>query len=296
MNIKPLSPNIDTFIGCDASYEDSETVIFGAPFDSTTSFRPGARFAPRAIRGDSWGLETYSPYQDADITDHPVFDSGDLELCFGDTSLALGAIEERAEKILSDGKRPFMIGGEHLVTLGAVRAAARHYPELRIIHLDAHTDLRGDYLGATLSHATVIRRCYDIVGDGRIWQFGIRSGEKHEFEFAASHNHLTKFNLDGFDAMLDAVKPYPVYFTLDLDVLDPSVMPGTGTPEAGGVSFSNLLSAVLRLSALNIVGADVVELCPPCDLSAASTAVSCKLIRELLISIGRGGTRGTRLS
>ncbi|MFA6947530.1 MAG: agmatinase, partial [Eubacteriales bacterium] len=286
VNSQPLLPNIDTFIGCGASYEESETVLFGAPFDSTTSFRPGTRFAPRSIRGDSWGLETYSPYQDKDLEDRKIFDSGDLELCFGDTNLALGAIEGRAEKIIADGKRPFMIGGEHLVTLGAVRAALRHYPELRIIHLDAHTDLREAYLGATLSHATVIRRCHDITGDGRIWQFGIRSGEKNEFQFAEKHNHLTKFNLDGFDDMVAALKGYPVYFTLDLDILDPSVMPGTGTPEAGGVTFAELLAAILKLSALNIVAADVVELSPPYDASGSSTAVACKLIRELLLVIG----------
>ena len=179
-----LSKNIETFIACDAEYEDAETVIFGAPFDSTTSNRPGTRFGSRAIRSESFGLETYSPYQDKDLEDIAAFDSGDLELCFGSSEQALADIEERAKTILEDGKRPFLIGGEHLVTLGAVRAVAAKYPDLHIIHFDAHADLRQEYLGAELSHACVLRRCWDILGDGRIFQFGIRSGDRSEFRWA----------------------------------------------------------------------------------------------------------------
>ena len=172
-----MKKNVETFLGCDASYDESQIVIFGAPFDSTTSYRPGARFASRTMRAESYGLETYSPYQDLDVTDFKIFDGGDLELCFGDTNLALADIENFARKILADGKIPLMIGGEHLVTLGAFRAAAEKFPNLAVIHFDAHTDLRDDYLGAKLSHATVIRRVHEIAGDGKIFQFGIRSGD-----------------------------------------------------------------------------------------------------------------------
>ena len=162
-----LNKNIVSFLGCDAEYDEARVVLFGAPFDSTTSFRPGTRFAGPAIRGDSWGLETYSPYQDRDLTDCHIFDSGDLELAIGDSEKVLAVIEERAETILKDDKLPFLIGGEHLVTLGSIRAAARKYPDLHIIHLDAHTDLREDYLGVRLSHACVIRRCWEIWGTER---------------------------------------------------------------------------------------------------------------------------------
>ena len=193
-----LSKNIETFIACDAEYEDAETVIFGAPFDSTTSNRPGTRFGSRAIRSESFGLETYSPYQDKDLEDIAVFDSGDLELCFGSSEQALADIEERAKTILEDGKRPFLIGGEHLVTLGAVRAVAAKYPDLHIIHFDAHADLRQEYLGAELSHACVLRRCWDILGDGRIFQFGIRSGDRSEFRWAQEgHVAMHPFDFDG---------------------------------------------------------------------------------------------------
>lgn len=282
-----LNKNIETFIGCDAEYQDADIVLFGAPFDSTTSYRPGARFGSKAIRSESFGLETYSPYQDLDLSELSIFDSGDLELCFGDTKKVLGDIEERTSIILQDQKLPVMLGGEHLVTLGAVSAVQKKYPDLHIIHFDAHTDLREDYLGASLSHACVIRRCWDLLGDGRIFQFGIRSGDQSEFQWAKEdHVHLQKFNFDGLLETVTALKGKPVYFTIDMDVMDPSVFPGTGTPEAGGVTFLQLLDAIrIVCSNSNVVGCDLNELSPPCDLSGVSTATACKLLRELLISL-----------
>lgn len=278
------------FLGCDKPYEQADTVIFGAPFDSTTSYRPGTRFASRTMRAESYALETYSPYLDADVEDISVHDGGDLELCFGDTQTALGAIEEKTAQILKDGKRPVMIGGEHLVTLGAVRAAAKKHPDLHVIHFDAHSDLREDYLGATLSHATVMRRVWDILGDGHIYQFGIRSGLKEEFEWGREHTNLHAFDFDGLEDVVKKLEGKPVYFTIDLDVLDPSVFPGTGTPEPGGASFMQLLEAVYAVcKPLNIVACDINELSPVYDPSGIATAAALKVLRELLLamSIGR---------
>ena len=282
-----LMPNIEALIGCDASYEDAKIVLFGAPFDSTTSFRPGARFGPAAMRHESFGLETYSPYQDADLTDYGVFDSGDLELCFGSAEAALADIQQRTETILSDGKLPLLLGGEHLVTLGAFRAVLKKYPDVHIIHFDAHADLRDDYLGAKLSHACVLRRCHDLVGDGRIHQFCIRSGEREEFRFAKEHTDMHPLTLDGLSDCIAALKASdtPVYFTIDLDCLDPSVFPGTGTPEAGGITFLQLLEAIEEVSRCRIVGGDVNELAPMLDTTGVSTATACKVLRELLIAI-----------
>lgn len=283
-----MQRNIETFLGCDASYEESKIVIFGAPFDSTTSYRPGARFASRTMRAESYGLETYSPYQNLDVTDYKIFDGGDLELCFGDTNLALNNIKNFAEKIFADKKFPVMIGGEHLVTLGMFRAAVEKYPVLNVIHFDAHTDLRDDYLGAKLSHATVIRRIYDIIGDGKIFQFGIRSGDRPEFEFAAKHTRLKKFNFDGLEKVIAEVKGKPIYLTIDLDVLDPSIFPGTGTPEAGGVTFLQLLDAALNvIKNCNVVALDLVELSPPYDSSGISTATALKILREIILSLAK---------
>ena len=284
-----MLPNIETFIGCESSFEEASIVLYGAPFDSTTSFRPGARFGPSAMRHESFGLETYSPYQDKDLIDISVFDSGDLELCFGSSEIALSDIQKRAEEILKAGKFPLLLGGEHLVTLGAVRAAAAKYPDLHIIHFDAHADLRDDYLGAKLSHACVLRRCHEIVGDGHIHQFCIRSGEREEFQFASRHTDFHPFTFEGLGETVRELKEkqVPVYFTIDLDCLDPSVFPGTGTPEAGGVSFLELLKAIRIVSQTNVVGADVNELAPMLDVSGVSTATACKVLRELLLAIAK---------
>ncbi|ROR22332.1 agmatinase [Mobilisporobacter senegalensis] len=281
-----MNRNIDTFIGCDNEYDESKIVIFGAPFDSTTSFRPGTRFASKVMRSESFGIETYSPYQDKDLEDLEVFDGGDLELVFGNTPRVLNQIEEFTKRILDDGKIPGMIGGEHLVTLGAMRAVTKKYDNLHIIHFDAHADLRKDYLGEELSHATVMRRCYDLTGDQRIFQFGIRSGERSEFDWAKDHIFTNKFDFNGLEEVVQELQKVPVYLTIDLDVLDPSIFPGTGTPEAGGVNFLQLLDAIRLASKLNIVAFDVNELSPAYDHSGVSTAVACKILRELLLAIG----------
>ena len=280
-----LKPNIENFIGCDCGYEQARVVLYGAPFDSTTSFRPGARFGPSAMRHESFGLETYSPYQDADLTDCAVFDSGDLELCFGSAQAALEDIETRAAGILEDGKFPLLLGGEHLVTLGAVRAVVKRYPELHIIHFDAHADLRDDYLGAKLSHACVLRRCHELVGDGRIHQFCVRSGDREEFRFAGAHTDLHPFGFEGLEETVAALGEAPVYLTVDLDCLDPSAFPGPGTPEAGGVRWLHLLEALRPAGAAHVVGADVNELAPMLDSSGVSTATACKVLRELMLAL-----------
>ena len=280
-----FNKNIHTFIACDHDYEESDLVLFGAPFDGTTSYRPGTRFASAAIRNESYGIESYSPYLDKDLLDIRVFDAGDLEFGFGNTLRVLETIEEMTERILSDHKKPLMIGGEHLVTLGSVRAVAKRYPDLRILHFDAHADLRDDYLGEKLSHASVMRRCHEIVGDDRIYQFGIRSGDREEFRWAKDHVFTQKFNLERLDSVVEGLKGKPVYLTIDLDVLDPSVFPGTGTPEAGGVTFMELIHALNKVFQLNIVAMDMNELSPIYDQSGASTALACKLLRELLLQL-----------
>jgi len=278
---------VPDFIGFDSSYEKAEMVLFGAPFDGTVSFRPGARFAPEEIRKDSWGLETYSPYQDDDLEFYGLSDAGDLELPFGNREKALDMIESRVRSIVNDGKIPFMVGGEHLVSYPAVKALRERHEKLCVVHFDAHADLRDDYLGERLSHATVMRRVWEIVGDGRIYQYGIRSGLREEFEWAGKHTFLRKFSLERFRGDFAEIGQRPVYMSVDLDVLDPSAFPGTGTPEPGGISFAELLDALVSACGLNVVGADVVELSPHYDHSGISTAAACKTIREMTLSILR---------
>jgi len=286
----------DRFICCEAGYNDSGIVLFGAPFDGTASYKPGARFAGACVRGASGSIETYSPYLDMDLLDPDVavYDAGDLELPFGAAGRAIDIIRNHVSAILEASKIPFMVGGEHLVTLGAVQAAAAKYPELSIIQFDAHADLRDSYIGEKLSHAAVMRRCHDITGDGRIYQFGVRSGEREEFDFAKTHTRLQRFNFDGLAETLTSpgLDKKPVYLTIDLDVLDPSEMPGTGTPEAGGVRFMELLEAANAvISSARVVGLDVTELCPPADPGGISVSLTCKLIRELLLLISRAAAQ-----
>lgn len=283
-----LNKNVEVFMACEKEAHEADIVLFGAPFDSTTSYRPGTRFGSSAIRRESYGIECYSPYQDKDLEDTKVMDCGDLELCFGNTKKALAQIEEQAKEILDNSAIPFMLGGEHLVTLGAFRAVLEKYPDIHIIHFDAHADLREEYLGEQLSHASVIRRCWDLVGDGRIYQFGIRSGDREEFYWAKEHVTMRKFDFEGLEEVLEKLEGTPIYFTLDLDVLDPSVFPGTGTPEPGGVTFDALRKAAEKVcSRANVVACDVNELSPHYDPSDISTAAACKIVREMLLALSK---------
>lgn len=274
------------FIGCDSGFDAARTVLFGAPFDSTTSYRPGARFGSAAIRHESFGIETYSPYLDRDLGDCAIHDAGDLELPFGAPDPALKMIETEAARILAAGKVPVLLGGEHLVTLGAVRAARARHPDLHILHFDAHADLRADYLGNPLSHACVMRRCHDLLGDGRIFQFGIRSGTKEEFAFqGAGCVWAERFAAKTLPSIVLPPQT-PVYLTVDLDVLDPAEFPGTGTPEAGGLAFETLRGVLMDVFArFNVVAFDLVELAPALDASGRSTALACKLLRECLLAL-----------
>lgn len=275
-----------TFLGCENNYEESKIVIFGAPFDATTSYRPGTRFASATMRQESYGLETYSPRQDQDLEDQMIFDAGDLELPFGNVEKALAMIEQHCDQLLTDGKLPCMIGGEHLVTLATMRSIVKRYPDVHVLHFDAHADLRDEYLGEQLSHACVIRRVCELVDPSRVHQFGIRSGDRSEFVYGKQATDFHPFSLKDAKAVLQKIKGVPLYVTIDLDVLDPSIFPGTGTPEPGGVSYRELEEVILLLKEQQVIGFDLNELSPPYDHSGVSTAVANKVLRECLIAIG----------
>lgn len=268
------------WMGENKNYETAEIVMLGLPFDGTVSYRPGSRFAPEQIRLASWGLEEYSPYFDKHLEDCNFHDVGDLEFPLGNTQSSLNLIEKNVREIYKDGKRVLGIGGEHLVTLPEIQAVSEFYNNLAIVHFDAHTDLREEYLGEKLSHSAVIRHSADIVGFENLKQVGIRSGMKEEFELMKKHKTLIHNHQE-----LDCFKDKNIFVTVDLDVLDTSIMPGTGTPEAGGLTFQELVDWFKYLSNFNIVGADVVELAPDYDSSGVSTAVATKVIRELLMAM-----------
>ena len=272
--------------GIFSSYSESDVVIFGAPYDGTTSYRPGTRFGPAAIRQEIDGIETYSPYLDRDLSDYKICDLGDMPMHFGSTVKALEKIKHEARSILADDKKIVVLGGEHLVSLPLIEAYIEKYPNLHVIQFDAHADLRDVFVDEKLSHATVMRRVYDKL-EGELWQFGIRSGTREEFEFADENTNINRFNLGGIKEATYKIGAIPVYVTLDIDVLDPSIMPGTGTPEAGGITFVELMEGIKALSGLNIVGADIMELSPHYDQSGVSTATACKALRELLLVLAQ---------
>ncbi len=274
------------FIGCSHPIETSKIVITGYPYDGTSSYRPGSRFAPHSIREASYALETYSHYQQLDLEDKYIHDEGDISLPFGDKSRILHLIQENTKKLLKSDKKILSLGGEHLITYPIIKEYIKIFSELVIIHFDAHLDMRDDYLGEKESHATVLRRVYDLVGDKKIYHCGVRSGTREEFRFAKEHCHLYPFSLNQLkDAFINISDDKPIYITVDLDVLDPSIFPGTGTPEPGGVLFHELLEAFYLLKNKNIIGCDVVELSPDYDSSNISSAAAGKVIRELLLML-----------
>ena len=266
------------WIGQNANYNSADIVMLGLPFDGTVSYRSGSRFAPEQIRLASWGLEDYSPRFDKHLDDVNFHDAGDLEFPLGNTYKSLDLIEKNVEEIYKDGKRVFGIGGEHLVTLPEIKAVSKYHKDLAIVHFDAHTDLREEYLGEEMSHSAVIRHASKIVGPENIKQIGIRSGMKEEWEFMKEYKTLIHKYSE-----LDVLKGKKIFITVDLDVLDPSVMPGTGTPESGGMQFNELMGWFEYLKDFDIIGTDVVELAPDYDASGVSTAVATKVIRELLM-------------
>ena len=268
------------WMGQNPDYASSDIIMLGMPFDGTVSYRAGLRFALEQMRLASWGLEEYSPYFDKHLEDCNFHDAGDLEFPLGNTKKSLGVIRQNVEEIYKDGKRVFGIGGEHLVTLPEIQAISKYVDNLAIVHFDAHTDLREEYLGEPLSHSAVIRHSAEIIGFENLKQIGIRSGMKEEFELMKKYNTLIHEHKE-----LDVFKDKNIFITVDLDVLDTSIMPGTGTPEVGGLDFNQLVGWFKYLSQFNIIGADVVELAPDYDASGASTAVATKVIRELLMAV-----------
>jgi agmatinase len=270
--------------GCDADYKRASTVLFGAPFESPIAHRAGASQAPEAIRKKSADLETFSPYLRRDLSDFAIHDAGNLDISGKDVMTSLDKIESYCGKIHDDGKMPVMIGGEHVIAYGAVRAAAARWHDLAVLHFDAHTGLKRDFRGESFSGYTLMRRVWDILGDGRIYQFGVRSGSREEFAWAMEHVRIETGGANSIDSCAEAVISRPVYITVGLDVIDPAELPATGDPEAGGISFRALYDAMLCLRGLDVVGFDVCELYPPYDATGASTSLAAKLLREMLIA------------
>jgi agmatinase len=274
------------FMGSREEAEGAYAVLLGAPMDWTVSFRPGARFGPAAIRAVSDGVEEYSLYQDRSLEDIAFYDAGDLALPFGNAAKSLEVIGAAAADLLAAGHFPFFLGGEHLVSLGPLQAVFRRHPDLVVVHLDAHADLRPEYCGEADSHASVMRRVLETCPGITLHQLGIRSGTADEFALARQRTNLVPFEVaEPLRQLRPELGGRPVYLTLDIDVVDPAFAPGTGTPEPGGITSRELFGALHLLKGLNLVGCDLVEVCPPYDQTQRTAVLAALVVRELLLQV-----------
>lgn len=270
-----------------SSQSSAANILLGAPMDFSASFRPGSRFGPEAIRQVSYNLEEYSLQLQQSLEEMEFYDAGDLILPFGNVSRSLELIEQAVDQSLRAGQRPFIIGGDHLVSLPCLRAFSRHYQNLKVVHIDAHADLRDQFVGEHLSHATVIGNAIRSLPLSGVWQFAIRSATREEHEFAKKHTRFFPFHLLGPLSEVMAELSGPVYVTLDIDAVDPAYAPGTGTPESGGISPAELLAGLELLGQCDVVGFDLVEIAPAYDVSSITAALGAKIIREALILFGK---------
>ncbi len=278
------------FIATGNDYPSSAIVMVGAPLDMTVTFRPGTRLGPRAIREMSHNIEEYSLELGRDLSSVPIYDAGDLILPGGDLDKSLQLIEDAAETILNDGKLPLFLGGEHLITLPLVKAAARRHPGLIVLQLDAHADLLDAYEGAKLSHASVMRRVVEVVGKENLIQLGIRSATREEMVYARENTLMMCYDVvPGLEEVVQSLKDRPVYVTVDIDVVDPAFAPGTGTPEPGGIDSTEFIQSAYYLYDLNVVGMDLVEVSPAYDCANVSALLAAKYLREAMLCLGRAG-------
>jgi agmatinase len=258
--------------------------LFGVPYDGTTSFRPGTRFGPAAIREVSTGLETYCPQLDADLEDVAFADLGAVDIPFGAPEPVVQAVRRATQSVLELGLRPLMLGGEHSISSGAVASVAAQHPDLVLVQLDAHADLRHTWLGAHHSHACAMRRCLEVLPSQQLLQVAIRSGTRDEFSELRNSGRLVPIV-----AMAEALRPLrgtPLYLTVDLDWFDPAVLPGTGTPEPGGFLWGDFAALIAELRHHRLVGADVVELAPMLDPTGVSSVLAAKVVRSLVLLMG----------
>lgn len=293
-NLKDLSLfNNDgaIFMGAQRDTDQCRVSLLGVPYDGTCCFRPGARFGPSAVREDSYGIETYCPQLNLDLEDINFTDIGSLDVPLGDAKLTLDYIRDATDILLKKNLKPLIIGGEHSITSGVIKSLITNYPDLIMLQLDAHADLRDEWLGSKFSHACTMKRCLEILPSKKIFQIGIRSGTKSEFLEMNNSKRLIQHtlgkNAKSLEEALKSFKGRPIYLTFDLDWFDPSIMPGTGTPEPGGYFWGDFAAIIDVIKSHNLIGADVVELSPKLDNTGISSILAAKVIRSLIMLLDK---------
>ena len=279
------------FMGAQRNIDQCKVSLLGVPYDGTCCFRPGARFGPATLREDSYGIETYCPQLNSDLEDINFADVGSLDIPLGDAKLTIDYVKNATDILLKNNLKPLIIGGEHSITSGVIKSIITNYPELIMIQLDAHADLRDEWLGSKFSHACTMKRCLEILPSKKIFQIGIRSGTKSEFLEMNNTKRLIQHTLgESAKYLEEALKSFrgtPIYLTFDLDWFDPSIMPGTGTPEPGGYFWRDFAAIIEVLQFHNLIGADVVELSPKLDNSGISSILAAKVIRSLIMLLDK---------
>jgi len=290
-NIRLENINFDSegaiFMASKRNQDNCSVGLYGVPYDGTTSFRPGARFGPAAIKNVSSGIESYCPQLNLDLESINFTDFGNLEVPYGAPEPVIEKVKYVTDYMYSLGIKPLLLGGEHSVTSGAIEGTIKHFPDLILLQLDAHADLREEWLGSKYNHACTMRRCLEILPSQTIYQLGIRSGTKEEIQEMKNEKSLINHSFGNPSIELQKVlKPHlgkPIYLTLDLDWFDPSIVPGTGTPEPGGYSWQDFSFVIDVLKEHNIIGADIVELAPQLDHSGISSILAAKATRSLIM-------------
>ena len=290
-NLSQFNNDGAIFMGAKRNIDNCTVSLLGVPYDGTSCFRPGSRFGPSAVREDSYGIETYCPQLNLDLEDIKFADVGSLDVPLGDAKLTIDYVKNGIDILLKNNLKPLIIGGEHSITTGIIKSIVTNYPELIMIQLDAHADLRDEWLGSKFSHACTMKRCLEILPSKNIFQIGIRSGTKSEFLEMNNTKRLIKHtygeNAKYLEEALKNFKGKPIYLTFDLDWFDPSVMPGTGTPEPGGYFWGDFAAIIDVIKSHNLIGADVVELSPKLDNSGISSTLAAKVIRSLIMILNK---------
>ena len=276
------------YMGSKREIKNCSIGIFGVNYDGTTSFRSGTRFGPSAIRNVSQSLETFCPILEKDLSNIGYVDFGSLIIDLDNTESVINRVSLATKLLIKNNLKPLILGGEHSITTGVIETLVKKYPDLVIIQLDAHADLRDSYMNNKNSHACTMQRCIEKLPNKEIFQIGIRSGTKEEFQKMRENNQLIDLKKGDKNLLLsrlEKIKELPIYLTIDVDWFDPSLLSGTGTPEPGGFFWDDFEMIIKTLNKFNLIGADIVELAPEIDISGVSSIVAAKVARSLIMTL-----------
>jgi len=282
--MRAVSPS---FIGCNLALADARIVIYGIPFEGRVNLRKGADAGPLDVRLGSESIETYSPALARDLEDLAIADIGDCELPAGAPPREqLDAAREQIAAWWRPGLIPFMLGGDHTATVSVIEVLAPAFPELRILHLDAHPDLREEFLGERYNYASAMARVMDVVAPERVYQVGMRTGAREEYRRKTPHLYPAHavHPVEAVRSLLPELRRHPLYVTIDVDVLDPSEAPGTGAPEPCGLTASELIAIIRLLEPCPIVGTDLMEVAQAFDASGRTAITASWILREAILT------------